>query len=448
MPYNRKLNYDMLKDILLYFKLKWNWLVGNPENFTLESRIFHAFCVFAIITNCIETAINLLNSQEASILITAFLAIVQVGCYYMSRFKNKGKLAIIITAVEVNLATAIGYFYNSGLTGSTLLIFVIVLFILLLIVQPRQWLFWYSVNLLVVMSLVIWEFYHPEIIQHYYENRKAMFIDIGFSYVMVATLIFVCTIQMRKRYNLQLLLTEEKAFNLQLLHNEKDKLFSIISHDLNAPLAAIKQYLDLLNDVELEQAERVFIEKSLVKSVGSTQDLLHNLLQWSNSQMKKVAVDLQEVNLEEVLRSTINTFYQIALNKEINLATDVDSSIFVTADINMLQLIIRNLINNAIKFTPPKGKIWIKALIENDCCVLTVVDNGVGIPIEKQSKIFSLDIQSTAGTTLETGSGLGLVLVKEYTVMQQGKIWFKSEPGQGTTFYVSFPGRQMEVSVS
>jgi two-component system sensor histidine kinase/response regulator len=192
----------------------------------------------------------------------------------------------------------------------------------------------------------------------------------------------------------------------------------------------------------------VFIEKSLVKSVGSTQDLLHNLLQWSNSQMKKVVVDLQEVKLEEVLRSTINTFYQIALNKEINLATDVDSSIFVTADINMLQLIIRNLINNAIKFTPPKGKIWIKALIENDCCVLTVVDNGVGIPIEKQSKIFSLDIQSTAGTTLETGSGLGLVLVKEYTVMQQGKIWFKSEPGQGTTFYVSFPGRQMEVSVS
>lgn len=427
----------MLKRILLYFQLKWIFLLGDHVNFSLESRIFHAFSSFAIITACIETTVNLFDGLYLAMVLTAIVGITQAVGYYMSRFQNKGKLAVIITATEVNLTTAIGYFYTSGVMGSTLLLFVICLFIIILIVKQEQWFLWFSINLIIVMSLIIWEYYQPDIIKVHYSDRRAMFIDIGLAYLIVITLIFVCTVHLRKKYHLQVRLTEEKAISLQQLNIEKDKLFSIISHDLNAPLASLKQYLQLLNDVNMEQTERVLIEDALIQSVENTQELLHNLLHWSKSQMKEVTVNLQELNLEQVLQSTINTFQQIALKKGINMTAAIDRSIFVIADTNMLQLIVRNLINNAIKFTPPRGKISVSALIENNCCVLSISDTGIGIPIEKQDKIFSEDIQSTSGTTFEAGSGLGLVLVRDYTVLQQGKTWFKSVVGKGTTFYVS-----------
>jgi two-component system sensor histidine kinase/response regulator len=438
----------MWKNTLKYFQVQWTWLVGDPEKFTIENRIFHAFCIFAIVTNCVETTFNVFNDLYSSVFITVFIAMFQIACYFISRFKNKGTLAVVLSAIEINILTGVSFFYNSGVTGSTLLLFIVTLFILILIVQPKQWLLWYSINLIIVLSMVILEYYRPGVIQVHYNNRKAMFIDMGLAYVIVATLIFVCTIQMRKKYREQVMLTEEKAVKLQLLHNEKDKLFTIISHDLNAPIAALKQYFILLNSLELEQSERASIEQDLVKSVDNTQELLHNLLQWSKSQMKEVVVDLQELSLQKVLQSTLDTFYQIALSKEMELIVDINSAILVTADNNMLQLIARNLVNNAIKFTSANGRIWVKASIDKDFCILSITDNGIGIPVHKQSKIFSLDMQSSPGTTLETGSGLGLLLVKDYTELQHGKIWFTSEPGVGTTFYVSLKGRMITTAIN
>ncbi|SDM22065.1 Histidine kinase-, DNA gyrase B-, and HSP90-like ATPase [Daejeonella rubra] len=115
----------------------------------------------------------------------------------------------------------------------------------------------------------------------------------------------------------------------------------------------------------------------------------------------------------------------------------MNESIIVLADKDMLQLVIRNLLNNAVKFTAVGGKISIRSTVENNNCIITVTDNGRGIPYDMQADLFSMKVKSTYGTRNEKGVGLGLALCKEFAEIQNGKIWFESVPGKGTTFYIS-----------
>ena len=133
----------------------------------------------------------------------------------------------------------------------------------------------------------------------------------------------------------------------------------------------------------------------------------------------------------------MEVFQHIALKKDIVLTININESIAVKADMDMLRLIIRNLLNNAIKFTPAGGNIELTAITQDDDCIISVKDNGIGIPANKHGDIFSLKAKSTYGTENEKGTGLGLVLCKDYTLLQNGKIWFTSTEGVGTTFFVS-----------
>ena len=154
--------------------------------------------------------------------------------------------------------------------------------------------------------------------------------------------------------------------------------------------------------------------------------------------MQGVTVNLRKVSLKAGLKSTFQVHKTIATEKGIRLIDQIKNTVVIIADKDMLQLVIRNLINNAIKFTAPGGEIIISDEIVGDYCRIIIKDNGTGIPVEKHDSIFSLKVSSTFGTRNEKGVGLGLVLCKEFTELQNGKITFESEPGIGTTFYVSF----------
>jgi two-component system sensor histidine kinase/response regulator len=154
---------------------------------------------------------------------------------------------------------------------------------------------------------------------------------------------------------------------------------------------------------------------------------------------------LQAVKLSTYLDETTELFEAIALKKDITLTQIADESIIIKADPDMLQLVIRNLLNNAVKFTPNCGKIELKAVISDANCIISITDNGIGIPLGKQGEIFSLNVTSTTGTHNEKGTGLGLVLCKDYTELQGGRIWFTSVVGQGSTFYISLPLVQLSL---
>jgi len=435
----------MFHNITLSLRKRGAALVGSHEKFQLESRIFHTISIFVGFILVFETAFNLYIGLLASALLSVAVLLIQIYLFYISRFKNKVNTAVLFSVIEINIITGIGYFYNAGLSGATLLLFAASLYIILSVSKKKHWKAFTLLNVLVVFLVTGYEYLHPESIRQHYATRGEFFADNVASYLVTISLIYIGTAAIRKNYIKQKHLADEKTLALELLNAEKVKLFSIIAHDLRTPLASVQQYFDVMTHVEMDAEERAEMEKSLMHTIGNTQELLTNLLKWAKNQMDGGTARLQAVKLSTYLDETTELFEAIALKKDITLTQIADESIIIKADPDMLQLVIRNLLNNAVKFTPNCGKIELKAVISDANCIISITDNGIGIPLGKQGEIFSLNVTSTTGTHNEKGTGLGLVLCKDYTELQGGRIWFTSVVGQGSTFYISLPLVQLSL---
>ncbi|MFD0794933.1 sensor histidine kinase [Mucilaginibacter litoreus] len=430
----------MLKYLIYRLKPLKAYLIGNTDDFSFESRIFHSFSVFVLLTLLAEFIFNTYIGLYVSAGLTLAAICLQLLFYYLARFKGKLNWAITFSAIEINIITGIGYFFNAGLTGSTLLLFAASFFMIISVVNKKQWLLWLIVNLLLVCGVVAYEYYYPETIKQHYNSRNERFADNMMSYFACIALLYMGTATIRNSYMRQKQLTDEKNLALELLNAEKIKLFSIISHDMRTPLAAVQQYFKVLTELDMTDRERFEIEKSLMQSISSTQDMLSNLLKWAKNQMDGSIVHLRPVPLAQHLNTTSEVFTAIAAKKDISLTTFIaNDDTVIKADSDMLQLVIRNLLNNAVKFTPRGGQIELKATITGTECVISVADNGTGIPLSMQAGLFTLNSATARGTENEYGTGLGLVLCKDYTELQGGRIWFTSLEGKGTTFYVSLP---------
>jgi two-component system sensor histidine kinase/response regulator len=431
-----------LKNSLKKYTLK---LLARPQKLTLESRIFHTFSFFVLLILVIEAFFNLYLHLYVSAGLAFGVIFIQSYLYYLSRMKNKLQLAVILSAIEVNGIKAVGYYFNDGITGAALLLFAASLFILMSVSNKKLWPFLLAFNVIVVVSLILSEYWHPGIIQQHYLSRADQFKDNIVSYLVTVVLLYVGTASIRQSYTRQKNLTDEKALALELLNAEKVKLFSIIAHDLRTPLASVQQYFTVMAEVGIDAEERAEMEKNLMETIGKTQDLLTNLLKWAKNQMHGETAHLQAVQLSTYLEETTELFQTIAVKKDITLSTIADQTITVRADPDMLQIVIRNLLNNAVKFTRPGGRIVMKAIADGANCVISISDTGVGIPHKRQADIFSLNNSSTNGTGNEGGTGLGLVLCKDYTELQGGRIWFNSVDKEGTTFYISLPLVQLRL---
>ena len=233
---------------------------------------------------------------------------------------------------------------------------------------------------------------------------------------------------------------KENEQNLYESNAEKDKFFSIIAHDLKSPFNSMLGFSELL----IENFDKYDISRqkkyiSLInQSLQNTHKLLENLLLWSRAQRGIVDFVLKKENLYVLSDETIELLSHAAKNKSITLTNQIPKDIYVEVDKNMLSTIIRNLISNAIKFTPKGGEITAKARTITDenkqnYVEISVNDNGVGISLENQSKIFEItESVSTEGTENEQGTGLGLILCKDFVEKHGGKIWIKSEVGKGS----------------
>ncbi|MFW5706912.1 MAG: tetratricopeptide repeat-containing sensor histidine kinase [Bacteroidota bacterium] len=222
----------------------------------------------------------------------------------------------------------------------------------------------------------------------------------------------------------------------------KDKFFSIISHDLRNPFAAIVSFSRILKRdmANLSQEDMKELALELDKSVLKINNLLENLLQWSRTQTGKIKYEPEYIAIHEIVKDNILLFRNNANEKQITLIDSVDDDTPVWADKNMTDTVIRNLLSNALKYTEQGGKIEIKSDIHDHMVFISVIDNGVGMTEESKSKIFRVDtLHSTYGTMDEKGSGLGLLLCKEFVEKQGGNISFESELNKGSVFTFSLP---------
>jgi PAS domain S-box-containing protein len=250
----------------------------------------------------------------------------------------------------------------------------------------------------------------------------------------------------QKSFGIIIDITKQKENEIQLknLITTKDKIFSIIAHDLRSPFNGILGFSELLSenmrDFEIEESEK-YVE-IINTSAKNTLILLDNLLNWAKFQTGQIAFNPKKILISKVVKEIIEASNSIAKIKNITINYNQVEDIKVFTDENMLTVVLRNLLSNAIKFTRHGGNITISTILnENENEIeITISDNGIGMKAETLNNLFDSTIKNTSlGTANEKGSGLGLILCKEFIEMQGGKIWAESEEGKGSHFKFTTP---------
>lgn len=258
-------------------------------------------------------------------------------------------------------------------------------------------------------------------------------------FILILAAIFIYR-NYRTKNQLALELANQKM-ELERINNTKDKLFSIVSHDLRGPIAAFSGVTRMINYFAKTKSTDQLTELSeeIEKSVKNLSSLLDNLLTWAMQQRGALAYVPEKIKVRNSFVNLFDNVSTMAESKSIELKMDIPEDLEIKADKNMVETIFRNLVTNALKFTPEKGKVSVSGFSENGKTLITIQDTGVGIPQEKLETLFELrDKKSTYGTKGEKGLGLGLQLVKEFTDLNEAELKVESELNKGTKFSISF----------
>jgi len=258
--------------------------------------------------------------------------------------------------------------------------------------------------------------------------------------------------QLNLQLNSEIIQKEKAMKELQEALDVRHKMFAIISHDLKNPIfgfkALIDEYIKSFDSLDMDDIREVF--NILQKSSNQLADMLNDLLTWSNFQRGTISYNPDEINIHYLAQQIIEQANLQAQNKMIGLRNDVPMDTFAFADPNLVSLTLRNLVSNAIKFTPSNGYVTIfsKEDRDNSLLYVSVSDTGVGIPEDNLNELFKLNkSKTTLGTNQEKGTGLGLILVKEAVELNRGKLFVETKVGKGTTFKFTLPLVIKEISI-
>ena len=243
----------------------------------------------------------------------------------------------------------------------------------------------------------------------------------------------------RKKEELEIILKNEE---LHKLNTERVKFLSIIAHDLKTPFNSIINFSEfLLSEIENQDIKKIeYYGNIILESSNRAMDLLKNLMEWAQLHTGRLLFNPQLLDIESSLKVTFQLFENVAKEKSIIIKKNIPHHLTVYADKSMIITVFRNLISNAIKFTNNGGEIIVSAHEHDNSYLFCIQDNGIGISNKRINEIFQLDYGcSTKGTNNEKGTGMGLILCKDFIETHKGKIWAESELGKGSTFYFTLP---------
>lgn len=235
---------------------------------------------------------------------------------------------------------------------------------------------------------------------------------------------------------------EKSETKLKEMNLSKDKFFSILAHDLRSPFTSLMGLSEFMeNELDrLDKADLKLFSAGISKSAKGIYNLLENLLEWSRVQTGRIKCEPKINKLEDIIEDVVSLNNFNILKKHLRLEKFLEPDLEFFGDRKMIETVLRNLISNAIKFTKPKGRIKIQTEKKDSFVQIKISDNGIGIEQNNIEKLFKIDEQvATQGTENEKGTGLGLILCKEFIEKNNGTIWVESEINKGTDFYLSLP---------
>lgn len=432
--------------LVLVKKHIWNRWIGSAEHFSLEQRIFHAILLILLPILLISSIFDLIIGLVAIGLYMFFALGCQLLAYYLSRYKQQSNIAIILFGLNGYGFLALNYYLNSGVQGPTLLLFLLAAMIILVVSPRKMNRVWMIINLVMVIVLLWLEYRTPDFIELTYENRSVFFADIIFSYCCSLLVIYGITTYIKFNYAREHKLATDRAeinaqqkIQLEKIDEQKNKLFSIIGHDVRGPLMLIRGYLDLMeHKASLNESESDQLRLQLQESVDGTIEMLENLLEWSRLQYLQ-ETQWEQVYVSETIDQVLVLLHKQAAKKQIQIhrIRPTDTQI-IPGNKRIMELVFRNVIQNAIKFTPVNGSIEIKEEVKENSYMVQVKDNGMGMSDAQLKSLFTFKAKTTYGTNREKGTGMGLMLCKELLSGIDGIINAESKEGQGSLFLIEF----------
>ena len=410
-------------------------LFGETETAFSEKKIFIIITfitfIFAIVGELWNIMIGF--SLFVNLIIGPFI-IVYFLLYYYARFKNKYSPFILITITL--FALAILYITNGGLTGSipVLYIFALASFISITEHKYHKIVLLATIASLVVLIVLEYFFFKDLIIK--YNSLHAKELDLAFSYFSALVGSFLLLSYFKKSIT-------KKNVELQKQNESKDLLFDIIAHDLRGPINNIlglsEVMIDQIKELKVEELQK--FSKLINLESKKNFELLDSLLEWGKINMDRIQIDKAALNIYQIVNEITQFFEEISQKKEIALHINIPDDIYVYSDKVALKTIFRNLISNAIKFTPKGGEITISGEeFDGKFIVIKVIDKGIGMNKQLINNLFSPEINTNrSGVNGEKSVGLGLIITKELIEKQGGNLTIESEENNGSTFIFTVP---------
>lgn len=426
-------------------------LIGSKEKFTVEARMFHTVTLFIALSGVLGFVYNyFLDSNRVDNVFNLITLIFGIGLFLYSRLSNNSPYPrfILITLTYIFL---LFYWYSkSEILEIIVIMFLGVIVWQVIFIEKYQYVF-FVINVFLLAGILFTQYYFPGLKPEYEIIVLQQLFDILIAYFFIAILLFLLLRFVIKRYQSDKLSLKNKNDELEQSNAEikkmievREKLFSIISHDLKSPLGGIINLTDeTIIEKNLENPEKMAGFLGMVnQSARELDNLLNNLLLWSRFQSKTLSPHPVSLSPAGIIEN-IAELYRLSLKrKNLVLKNEIPPDVKVFFDPDMLETIIRNLISNAIKFSP-KGeliRIYYTAEKQDGMIALIVEDNGIGLSEDEIADIMSRnDFGSKQGTDNETGNGLGLMVCREFAIANGGNIQISADKNKGSRFAVLLP---------
>lgn len=424
----------------------------GPLDWPLERRLFHMALLTSGASVLILSLVYLFLGLAHLSLYCLLFGILALSIRWVSHRKRFYHFSLCLFLIFALALITVGYLLTGG--GASPMIFALLVPVLMMCVMlPRRFIVYLFLVAAVVASLLMLWGSAGQPASSFTEANSihpletyAIFMGLLLNLAAGVYLLKEQNELQHKQINSQFKAIESKneqienhLKELEETNEQKDRLFSIIGHDLRNPLASIEGYLQVMDDdatggLGTEQQE---IKEQLLRLTQNSRNLLDNLLEWAKKDTK---AQLVPVNLQKCTSKALETIYPIAQRKGIQLQVLLDEPhAEVIADTNMLEMVLRNLVSNAIKFTSENGWVKVRSYTHKEHLSLEVEDNGMGMSKEDSEKLFTPQRKLNEGTNQEKGVGLGLILSREFVHKMKGSISCKSIPGKGSNFQVKLP---------
>ena len=431
-------------------------LIGNRKHFTIEHRILNSTALIGIFLTIVTTVSNFYSGlPPVTYYFTAFSAVYFLGAYLYSIISRNFKITYLISLGYLVLFFTPGLWLINGGSHGGSQYFVYFYLVVLIAASPiKQHRFFTGLLLSIISLLLLFEWKFSQLIVPYI-TKEARFYDVWVSFMLsiiaiAATLdIFIITYKRAlKKINKQKtqLLKKNDKIRLQKEEltkhiNEKNKLFNIVAHDLRGPFGSVLNLSEILIKYAKKSNNEDILGLSnyIHESAERSFQLVEDLLTWIRAHQQGDPYKPATLEVKEVIDEAIAVLSDLALEKDITINQTMHNC-QLHADRNMLGVVFRNLVSNAIKYTPERGKITISSSSTTNEVSIAVSDSGIGMTPEKIESLFQFDkIDSTEGTSGESGTGFGLLICNEFINKHQGRIEIESILNKGSSIVVTFP---------